>query len=288
MYYIIYSFLWVIALLPMRLLYVLSDIYYLVVYYLVGYRKNVVRVNLSKSFPEKSDKERLKIERQFFRFFCDLFVETIKEINFSKGQIKQRMTYGNLDEILSQHEKGKSVMIMTAHYGNWEWTLAYPLSLPENYTSNPIYQQQSNKKFDNLINAMRSKFGANLIERKELLRTMFQLKKENNRGSFWMISDQTPTGAGVHTWMQFLNQDTAVITGTEQLAMKFDYPVFYAEITRKKRGYYHCDFIPVAMEPAKTEKSEITGKYMELLEKSIRTNPQYWLWSHNRWKYARR
>ena len=197
------------------------------------------------------------------------------------------MTYGNLEEIFAQHSIGKSVMIMTAHYGNWEWTLAYPLVLPQNYTSNPIYQKQTNKKFDVLINAMRSRFGANLIERKELLKVMFQLKKEEKPGSFWMISDQTPTGAGVHTWTQFLNQDTAVITGTEQLAVKFDYPVFYAEISRIKRGYYHCEFIPISMEPTKTDKSEITGKYIQLLEKTIQKNPQYWLWSHKRWKYNR-
>ncbi len=287
MYYLVYIFLSIIALIPLGLLYLLSDLYYLIVYYIIGYRKKIVRMNLLHSFPEMSVKERQQIERKFYHFFCDLFVETVKEIWFNENQIKQRMSYENLDAILAQHSKGKSVMIMTAHYGNWEWTLGYPLFLTRNFMSNPIYQRQTNLKFNNLINKMRSKFGANLIERNDLLRTMYQLKKAEKPGSFWMISDQSPVGSGVHTWMNFLNQDTAVITGTEQLAKKFDYPVFYAEISRIKRGYYHCEFVAVSLNPTETLGSEITTKYMQLLEKSIKKNPEYWLWSHNRWKYKR-
>jgi len=288
MYYLIYASVWLITLLPFWLLYLLSDFLYPIVYYVVGYRKKVVHTNIRRSFPEKSEKEILKIERKFYRFFCDLFMETMKEMHFSESEMRRRMTYGNVEGILEQYARGKSVMIMTAHYGNWEWTLGFPLFMPAEQASNPIYMKQTSQHFDKLMYSLRSKFGAELIEKKELLRVMFRLKKEEKPGNFWMISDQTPTGSGANFfWTQFLNQDTATLTGTEQLAVKFDYPVFYADITRKKRGYYHCEYIPISLEPTKNKEFEITEKYLQLLENRIQTSPQYWLWSHRRWKYQR-
>jgi Kdo2-lipid IVA lauroyltransferase/acyltransferase len=287
MYYFTYALVWLIALLPLRILYLLSDLFYPIVYYVVGYRKKVVRTNISRSFPEKSKEEKRKIERQFYRFFCDLFVETLKEMHISERDIKRRMTYGNVEGILEQYANGKSVMIMTAHFGNWEWTLGFPLFMPENQHSNPIYKQQKNKEIDKFMHSIRSRFGAELIEKKELLRVMYRLKKEQKPGNFWMISDQTPNPLKIQLWTQFLNQDTPVVIGTEQLAVKFDYPVFYAEIVCLKRGYYHCEFIPVSLEPTKTGEFEISKKYMQMLENSIQKYPQYWLWSHKRWKYQR-
>jgi len=264
-----------------------SDLFYPVVYYLIRYRKQVVRTNLSKSFPHKTEKERRKIERSFYHFFCDLFFETMKEMNISEAEIKRRMTYGNIQGILDQYQKGRSVMIMTSHYGNWEWTLAFPLFMPGSNASNPIYKKQKNPRIDHLINSLRSKFGAEIIEKHELLRVMFKLKKNEKLGNFWMISDQSTGGQPVNYYTNFLNQDTATLTGTEQLAKKFDYPVFYADIKLVKRGYYHCEFTPISLEPTKNAEFEITENYMQLLQRTIENNPEYWLWSHNRWKYGR-
>jgi len=287
MFYILYAFVWLIAWFPLHILYIISDIIYPVVYYIVRYRRGVVRLNIAKSFPDKPEMERRKIERRFYRFFCDLFIETMYEMHISEKEILRRMTFGNLTQILEQNAKKKSVMIMTAHYGNWEWTLAFMLFSPESYPSNPIYKRLRNEKFDKLIHQLRARFGAKLIEKNDLLRVMFRLQKENEVGNFWMISDQTPNGRNIHFWTPFLHQDTPTLTGTEQLARKFDYPVFYAEINRVKRGYYHCEFIPITLEPKKTAEFEITEKYMNLLEKSIEANPECWLWSHRRWKYKR-
>jgi Kdo2-lipid IVA lauroyltransferase/acyltransferase len=288
LYYILYSFVWLLTWLPLRVLYLFSDIFYPIVYYVVGYRKSVVRTNLSKSFPSKTKTELRRIERRFYRFFCDLFIETMYEMHIGENEIRKRMTYENIEGILEQYEKNKSVMVMTAHYGNWEWTLAFSLFMPGEHSSNPIYKQLRNPRFNKLIYNLRAKYGAKLIEKKELLRVMFRLQKENQLGNFWMISDQTPNARGLHYWTNFLNQDTPAVVGTEQLARKFDYPVFYAEITRKKRGYYHCEFIPVELEPNKTTDYEITEKYMQLLQKTIETSPEYWLWSHRRWKHIRK
>jgi KDO2-lipid IV(A) lauroyltransferase len=287
MFYILYAFVWLIAWIPLPVLYIISDIICPVVYYIVRYRRGVVRLNIAKSFPDKSEKERRTIERRFYRFFCDLFIETMYEMHISEKEILRRMTFGNLKEILEQNAKKKSVMIMTAHYGNWEWTLAFALFSPETYPSNPIYKRLRNEKFDKLIHKLRARYGAKLIEKNDLLRVMFRLQKENEVGNFWMISDQTPNGRNIHFWTPFLHQDTPTLTGTEQLARKFDYPVFYAEINRVKRGYYHCEFIPITLEPKKTAEFEITEKYMNLLEKSIEAHPEFWLWSHRRWKYQR-
>jgi Lauroyl/myristoyl acyltransferase len=209
------------------------------------------------------------------------------EMHIGETEMRKRMTYGNVESIVEQYAQNKSVMIMTAHYGNWEWTLGFPLFMPDNHKSNPIYKRLRNQRFDKLIYSLRAKYGAELIEKRDLLRVMFRLQKEKKPGNFWMISDQTPNAFSIHYWTSFLNQDTPVVIGTEQLSKKFDYPVFYAEITCIKRGYYHCNFVPVTLEPNKTGEFEISEKYMRLVEKTIETNPQYWLWSHRRWKHKR-
>jgi len=151
MFYILYAFVWLIAWIPLPVLYIISDIICPVVYYIVRYRRGVVRLNIAKSFPDKSEKERRTIERRFYRFFCDLFIETMYEMHISEKEILRRMTFGNLKEILEQNAKKKSVMIMTAHYGNWEWTLAFALFSHETYPSNPIYKRLRNERFDKLI-----------------------------------------------------------------------------------------------------------------------------------------
>jgi len=287
MFYILYAFIWIITWIPLRLLYLVSDLIFPVLYHVVRYRRRVVKTNLAKSFPEKSEKELRTIERRFYRFFCDLFVETMYEMHISEKEIRRRMTFGNLEAILEQNARNKSVMIMTAHYGNWEWTLAFSLFSPEVYPSNPIYKKLRNEKFDTLIHQLRARYGAKLIEKRDLLRTMFRLQKDQEVANFWMISDQTPNSHSIHYWTNFLNQDTPAIVGTEQLARKFDYPVFFADINRIKRGYYHCEFIPISLEPGKTTEFEITEDYMKLLEKSIVVHPEFWLWSHRRWKFQR-
>jgi KDO2-lipid IV(A) lauroyltransferase len=274
-------------LLPLKALYLLSDLFYPVIYYLVGYRKRVVRENIKNSFPEKSEKERLRIEKLFYHFFCDLLIEIAYEIHLTDKEISNRITFGNLDVLREQYANGKSVILMSAHYGNWEWSLALPLFLPEEAEFSGIYKELTNKKFNKLVYRMRSKFGLIPIEKDELLRYMVKLKKEKKPACFGLISDQTPPGQNIHYWTNFLNQDTPVITGAEQLARKFDYPVFYVEISRTKRGCYHYDFIPISLESANTDKFEITERFTRLLEKTIQANPEFWLWSHRRWKYKR-
>lgn len=287
MYYILYLLVWLITLLPLRILYLLSDLFYPIVYYVVRYRKQVVRTNLVNSFPEKTDKEIRKIERRFYRFFCDLFVETLKQIHISKAEMTRRMSFKNVEALLDQYTKGKSVMLMTAHYGNWEWASSIGLFFPKETPIFNIYKKLKNNKMDALLYSIRLKFGSKCIEKHNLLRRMIQLKNEGKLSTFGMISDQTPGINSIHYWTHFLNQDTAMVVGTEQLARKFDYPVFYLHIDRIKRGFYKCECIPITLEPTQTSEYEITETYARILENKVNASPEYWLWSHRRWKHHR-
>ena len=287
MFYILYAFCWIITLLPLWVLYLFSDCFYYILYYIIGYRKNVVKENLAKSFPDKTLTERRKIENNFYRFFCDLFVETLKEIHMSKAEMKRRMTFGNVENVLEHYANGKSVLLMTAHYGNWEWSSSFSLWLPNDKPLYGIYKQLTNNNFDLLMRSLRMKFGGKNAEKHDLLRIMLRLRSKGELAMFGMISDQTPNRKTIHYWSQFLNQETPTITGTEQLARKFDYPVYYGQITRIKRGYYHCELIPISLQPALTIENEITEKFVRMLEQTIVAQPAYWLWTHRRWKYSK-
>jgi len=286
MYTVFYISIWLLAWLPLRVLYIFSDIFYLIIYYVVGYRKKVARRNIEKSFPEKSKKELRKIERRFFRYFCDLFIETFYEIHMSEEEVLRRIDFGNIDPFIEQLSKGKSVLAMTSHYGNWEWGSALSLLLPRESPLYGIYKKLNNKKFDQLMIDLRSIFKGKTIETHNLFRTMVKMRKEGEIGVFGMISDQSPWVGNIHHWLTVLHQDTAVLDGTEQLAKKFDYPVVYFHIDRVKRGYYKCECIPIVLEPKLTTELEITKKYFEILEQKIQAAPEFWLWTHNRWKHS--
>lgn len=287
MFRILYFLIWIISWVPLVVLYLLADFLYYVLYYIARYRRGVVRTNLTKSFPEKSIKEIISIEKKFYRYLCDVFIEAISEMHMSKKEMMHRMKFVNVDTIIEQYQKGKSCMLMTAHYGNWEWASTLSVWLPEGKPLYGIYKKLSSKSFDFLMCELRMKFTGKNIEKDDLARKMLELRSKNQLAMFGMISDQTPSITGSDAWVKFLNQDTLAIVGTEVLAKKFDYPVFYAKITRIKRGYYTCEFIPISMTPKTTEKQEITIKYMQLLEETIQNNPPYWLWTHKRWKHKK-
>lgn len=285
MFYLFYAFIWLITWLPLRVLYLISDILFPVIYYVVRYRRAVVRQNLQNSFPEKSEKEILKIERRFYRFFCDLFIETMYQLHMSENEMRRRFDPGNLDAILEQYEKGKSVMLMTAHYCNWEWASSISLSLPDDKPLYNIYRKLTNEKFGEFTDKLRLKFGSGTIEMKKVLRTILKQRSEGKLICYGMISDQSPRRANIHYWTNFLNQNSPVLIGTEELAKKFDFPVIYIHIARVKRGYYECEYYPVELTPKETSEFEITEKYIRILEQKIQEVPEYYLWTHKRWKH---
>lgn len=288
MFYIYYPILWLITWLPLRVLYLLSDLCYPVIYYLIPYRKKITRKNIHNAFPDKTEKELRQIERKFYRYFCDMFIETLYMMHMSKAEMKKRFDVGDNSIIKQYYSEGKSVMLMTAHYNNWEWGSSFSMGLPENHPTYNIYKHLKNERFGELMEMLRSRFGGQSIEMKELLRTMVRFRNDGLVASFAMISDQSPARKSIHYWTNFLHQDTAVISGTEQLARKFDYPVVYVHINRLKRGYYRCEYFPIADKPGDTADFEITEKYIRILEQKIQEEPAYWLWTHKRWKHKRK
>ena len=286
MYHIINGLLKLKSLLPFSILYVLSDFTYLIVYYLIGYRKNVVRENLKRSFPDKTDRELLATEKKFYHHLCDLLFESMKMATISKEEMRRRMKILNYEPLLKHYDENKSVLLITSHYGNWEWTSSFSMYLPADKPMYQVYKQLKNKFFDRLIYNLRIRFGSVNVEVNELFDVLSSLKQQGKMGMIGLISDQSPSRKGIKYQSQFLNQRTPVITGTEIIAKKYDFPVYFVQIRRVKRGYYTCNPVPICLHPQESGKFEITEKYIRLLEQEIMAEPAYWLWSHRRWKFA--
>ncbi len=284
-YYIALPFLYLLSLLPFWLLYRVSDLFFVILYYVLGYRKKVVMENLRNSFPEKSEKELKKIAFDFYRYLCDLFLETFKTLTISKKQMlahcKMREETQKLFD--SYYVQQRSIIIVMGHFGNWEW--AGNVVDSSKHQLYVIYHQLSNKYFNNLVIKMRTRFGTKLIEMKSTLRDMVTNRKDITATAF--IADQTPFPENAY-WTNFLNQDTPVFTGTEKIASKFNYPVIYISVKRIKRGYYEIFGELLFENPKETEEGEISKAHTRRLEKDIMAQPEIWLWSHRRWKHKRK
>lgn len=285
-FYLIYGLIWTIAWLPLGALYVLSDLIFPVVYHLIRYRRKVVRKNLTRAFPDYSQVEIINIEKRFYHFFCDLLMEIIRQLHAPVEEMSKRMTVENPELLYHHAAEGKSIMLMLGHYCNWEWISVFGLQLPPGLLPYPVYQKLKNKHYDKMMIQLRSRFGAVSVERNSLIRKMVEMKQSAETGIYVMISDQSPKARNIRHRMQFLNQETPVFLGTEQLAKKYHFPVYYLDIQRVKRGHYHAKVKPIAVDPLATEDYEITETFMRLLEESIVAHPEFWLWSHNRWKHA--
>ncbi|MCY4780483.1 lysophospholipid acyltransferase family protein [Sphingobacterium sp. UT-1RO-CII-1] len=278
--------LYIISLLPFWILYRFSDLAYLLLYYVIGYRKNVVYENLRNSFPEKSASEIKSIAKKFYRYFPDILIEAIKMKSMSAAQVKKRMELIDEDEIYRHLEKNKGVIGVTAHYGNWELGI-HRLSLMTDAPVLIIYKPLNNKVVNNVFNELRSRFGALMIPMKQILRHVIRLKGKPHISMF--VADQTPIYQDSDYFLNFLNQDTLVYTGTERIARLTKDPIVYCHIGRKqKRGHYFCKFTTLVEDPDVYEEHEITKLHNKFTEDIIRETPEYWLWSHKRWKRKRR
>lgn len=284
MYKFVYIVFYLISLLPFSLLYGLSDLLYAIMYHVVGYRKEVVRKNLSRSFPDKSEAERRQIERKFYHWLCDYFVESIKLLSISEKELRRRFTITNSDEIERCFEKGQSAAAILGHYCNWEWLSCVGIDLPANRKVGLIYHPLRNKYFDQLFIDLRGHMGGVPVPKQDILRYLIKYKRDGIMSFFGYIADQGPKMGNIHLWLDFMHQDTPVFTGAERIMRKMNNAVFYVEMTRPKRGYYTCTYHLITREPAKLPEHEITRRFFQLLEQTIKKHPEYYLWSHNRWK----
>jgi len=274
-------FLYLLSLLPFWVLYLVADILFFILYYITGYRRKVVQENLRNSFPEKSDKERRLIEKKYFKYMADLMMETIKCVSMPAKDVKQRMTVTNPEVVEQYFNRGKCILAATAHYGNWELAC-----LRFGFTTDKkrliVYKPQSNQVLTDFFNSTRSRVGSEMISMKQTLRKMIQYKDQLFFAVF--ASDQAPVREDSKYFTTFLNQPTAVFLGVEKLSKMINSVVVFYQIEVVKRGYYSATIVPLCDEPKETRPYEITEAHVKYLESMIREKPEYWLWSHRRWK----
>lgn len=285
-YYIAYALWYLLSLLPLWLLYFVSDLLFFPTYYLARYRRKIVRRNLTGSFPEKDLKEIVRIEKRFYHFFCDYIVETIKLFSMSEEQMKRRMVFKGVEHIVSAMEKEDKnfCFVYLGHYCNWEWIASLPYWCPDDVKCGQIYHPLYNKAFDRLFLRLRNQFGGECIAMKETLRRIIEMKRAKQKCIIGFISDQAPKWNSIHHWCDFLHRETPVFIGTERIGKQVDALIYYADVKRTRRGYYLCEFKPLTHRPKEVPDYELTDRFTHLLEEMIKERPDFWLWSHKRWK----
>lgn len=289
---ILYAPLWLImhllAFLPLRVLYLVSYLLYIIIYRVVGYRRKVVRDNLTQCFPDKSVDELRKIERKFYRFFSDYIVETLKVLHISDTEMKQRMEFVDAEVVDRFTTQGRSVMLLLGHYGNWEWipSLTMWCACPDNIQLGQVYRTLRNEWFDRFFLRLRSRFGTRGISKEVVLRTFLQYRRDGLVSLTGFMADQTPSINNIHHWTQFLGRPTAALSGFEAIAKRLDMAVVYIDVELVKRGHYRATFRLLEDNPTACPDYDITDRYMQAMEQTIRRAPHAWLWSHKRWKHT--
>ncbi len=284
-YYLSFALWFIISLLPLWVFYRLSDGLYYLVYHVVRYRRRVVYANLRSSFPEKSEVEIERIAKDFYSFFCDYIVETLKFFSMGEKNIRKRMKFEGLGQVKEDFANGRSVSVYLGHYCNWEWISSLGLHLDEQ--CGQIYHPLENATLDRLFLYMRGRFKAQSIKMDDTFLTILKWKKEGRKNIVGYIADQVPGYNNIHYWADFLHHDTPVFTGAERISKIMDTAVYYIDVERPRRGYYVARFIKIADSLNEHPVFFATEQYFRLLEKNIQRAPQYWLWSHKRWKRTR-
>ena len=271
--------------LPFRVLYFISNIVYVILYYIVGYRKEVVRENLKNSFPELSDKERSAIEKKFYKHFADFLVESAKSLSISDKEIRKRCAIINPEIVNEYYEQGKDVIVLCGHYNNWEY---YAVGIAQQMKHNAIaaYHPLKNKFYNNKILKSRQRFGMKMLSMRKTPR-YFAHKPNDHPILGVMLNDQSPADPKNAYWNTFLNQDTGWMRGAEKIAEKYNQVILFGAIHKTKRGFYEVKFTPISENVANEKEGYVLDKHAEFLEAVIRENPEYWLWSHRRWKHKR-
>lgn len=281
---LVYPLILFLSILPLRVLFILSDIIYILLYQIIGYRKKVVRHNLKLSFPEKSSEELLKIERKSYHHFIDVFMEMIKSFSITKEEIAKRIIVENPEIVNNYLKENRSVIVISSHHANWEW-VPYLMDQLVDGVAYGSYTKIGNKYFDSKIRSSRSKFGVHFIPTNEFVALMQKKSDQNKVAIYASLADQSPRLKKTYYWSNFMGVRVPIITGPEMLSKRFDYPVVYLKTDLVKRGYYRSEIIELAKNPKDFPDYQITDKFLEVMENQIRANPEYYFWSHNRFKH---
>jgi lauroyl/myristoyl acyltransferase len=282
---ITFPFLWIISILPFRIFYWFSDFIYLIVYYIIGYRKKTVKYNLALALPHLSDKERLVIEKKSYHHLCDMFLEMIKTMTISADEMNKRFVVTNIELVKEYENKGKSTVLLASHYASWEWLLSF--NAKTNFKGVGVYKKIANKYFDKLIRDIRSKYNAELVETKKAIPLMAENQKNGILSMYGLASDQSPKLNRAFHWDKFMGVEVPVHTGAEMLAKKYDLNVLFVKVKKVKRGFYEATFVPITDNPRSIPDFEITNTFLREVEKQILEAPEYYFWTHKRWKHRR-
>lgn len=283
LYILVYPLWWVISILPMSVLYVLSDIFYFLSYYVIGYRRKVVKENLALALPNKTDKERKQIAKEFYVHLSDILVETIKSLTISEKEINRRFQFENPEILQELYDQDKSVLLMCGHYASWEWSGILTKHMP--YKGLAVYKQLRNPNFDRLVRKIREKFGGEIVTNKQIVSKLFRMHRDKQKSLTLILSDQTPKISDYKHVDTFMGIRVPVFVGTEELAQRLGQIPVYLHVEKVKRGYYSARFIPLTMEPKNIPDYGITRMFLDEIEKQIHKAPAYYLWSHKRWKH---
>tara|TARA_R110002049_G_scaffold117704_8_gene271344 strand:- start:5588 stop:6469 length:882 start_codon:yes stop_codon:yes gene_type:complete len=282
-YILVYPFLWLISILPFRLLYLFSDVLYVLLYHIIGYRKQVVNTNLKTVFPEKTDKEIAVIRKKFYKHLCDMFLEMAKTMSISETELKKRFKIKNPQEFKRLEKLNKSIILIFGHYASWEWSIVL-----QNYISFKglaVYKKLANKHFDTLVRNIRSKFNTKLINTKETINAISHYEVSGVRTITGFLSDQSPRLNKDAYWGEFMGIKVPCFTGAERLAKKLDFSTAYLKVTKVKRGFYEAEIMTLAENPKEFENYKLTDMFLREVEKQIYEAPEYYFWTHKRWKH---
>ncbi len=284
-YIICYPFIWIVSRLNFPIIYFVSDVLYYLLYYIFSYRKNVVRENLKLAFPEKSKKERRKIERDTFRNLTDVFLETFKSGHMSREDLNKRFIFKNAELLNKIYKNNQDVIVMCSHYCTWEWVFGI-----QNFTDfkiNAVYKELSNKYFDKLTKKRRSKYGAKMITTKNTFKEIAKHSNTNSLNFYGFASDQSPKLQKSVYWGYFLNNWVPIHIGAEVIAKKYNMAIVFMDVRKLKRGFYEASLSLISDKPNDFKNYLLTEKYIKLVEKQIRNKPEYYTWSHKRFKHRK-
>ena len=286
-YKIVYLIFRSLSCLPFRVLYVISDLIYVILCYVLRYRREVVEKNIRNSFPMKSEREIRDIRTGFYRHLADCIVETVKLLDVSDAEMRKRVEVNNAELIERMAEDGKSIILYLGHYGNWEWVQEISSRYSRPKVSAEIYRHAKNKVFNQLISRIRSRYSTVQIIQKKAVRTLLGFNRTDTQCMVGFISDQRPNSTNLNHWLTFLNQDTPVAVGGEEIGRHIGAHYAYLDIEKKSRGHYCLTFKEIKPDADATDYP-ITASFFRMFEQTIQRNPSYWLWSHDRWKFKRK
>lgn len=285
-YYILLSLVKILSYLPFRLLYVLSDTLFYPFYFIIRYRRKIVRKNLTESFPDKRLDEIIRIEKKFYHFFIDITLESCKLISISPEKIRQRMKFTNIGIANEMLTDGKSISVFLGHYGNWEWVSSMGLWLYKDAILAQVYHKLRNKPMDKIMKRLRERMGNTCVDMYKTVRFIANAAKTDKPCAIGFIADQSPKKREVKHFIRFLNHKIPVLTGTEKVTKHYGYKALFISMKRVKRGYYECELTSLHDNPESLPDFELTNLYYQRLEQEIRRHPEFYLWTHNRFKHA--